>query len=575
MTRRQLSLSLLVALFAVVALAVSTSHGQAVDRIDTGAGTGTAGFGGDGGPATTALLNTPSDVSPQADGDFFIADTANDRIRRVSAAGAIATVPGPSAELTLNAPRGVAALSDGGFLIADTGNNLVRLVSAAGTVTNVAGTGTAGFSGDRGAATEALLNAPQGVAALPDGSILIADTGNNRIRRVSDGVITTVAGTGPAAFNGDGAPATRVALNAPARVAPLAGGGFLIADTGNDRIRRVDTAGNISTIAGTGTAGFAGDGGPATAAQLDAPQGIAVRADGSLVVADTANDRVRAIAADGTIRTIAGTGAAGFSGDGGPASAARLAGPRAVAQGTGRLLVADTANHRIRAITTVAPQPDSGVPATLPQPAEQPPPGVAPPTIGANAVVAPVAGKVRVRLAGHRGFVALTGAENVGLGSELDATKGAVAVFFITTKQGRAASAIASGGRFLLLQPDVLDRNQRPGLLSLSARLTGCPRRAATRVHLLRSATARAARKGSPRRRVRVHARGRIRTKGRYGSAIVRGTQWTIQDQCPPIRPAGTKFVVTEGIVSVRDFVKHRSVLVRAGRRYLARARVR
>ena len=189
------------------------------------------------------------------------------------------------------------------------------------------------------------------------------------------------------------------------------------------------------------------------------------------------------------------------------------------------------------------------VPQTLPQPAEQPPPGVAPPTIGANAVVAPIAGKVRVRLAGHRGFVALTGAQNVGLGSELDTTKGAVAVFFITTKQGRAASAIASGGRFLLLQPNVLDRNQRPGLLSLSAKLTGCPRRAATRrpPPARRDGAASAARKGSPRRRVRVHARGRIRTKGRYGSAIVRGTQWTTQDQCPPIRPAGTKFVVTEG----------------------------
>ncbi|HET6550606.1 MAG TPA: hypothetical protein VFG79_19230 [Solirubrobacter sp.] len=572
MTRRQLSLAFLVALVAVVALATSSSHGQAVDRIDTVAGTGTAGFGGDGTTATTALLNTPSDVSPQADGGFLIADTANDRIRRVSPAGVIATVPGPAAELTLNAPHGVAALADGGFLIADTANNVVRQVSAAGGVTTVAGTGTAGFSGDRGAAASAQLNAPQGVAVQADGSILIADTANNRIRRVSDGVITTVAGTGAAAFNGDGTLAVRVALNAPARVAPLAGGGFLIADTGNHRIRRVDTAGTITTIAGTGTAGFSGDGGPATSARLDAPQGVAVQVDGSIVIADTANNRIRAIAADGTIRTIAGTGVAGFSGDGGAAALALLSGPRAVAQGTGRLLVADTANNRVRAITTVTPQPQPQVPQTLPQPQAEAPPGVAPPSIGRNAVVAPVAGTVRVRRAGHRGFEELDAAENIGLGSELDTRKGAVAVFFVTTKRGRGASAVASGGRFALLQPNVLTRGQRPGLLALRGRLTGCPRRASTRVHLVRAS---AARKRQPRRRLRVHARGAIRTKGRYAAAIVRGTQWTIQDQCPPIRPAGTKFTVTEGAVSVRDFVKHRTVIVRAGQRYIARARTR
>ena len=215
MTRRQLSLSLLVALFAVVALAVSTSHGQAVDRIDTAAGTGTAGFGGDGGPATTALLNTPSDVSPQADGGFLDRGQANNRIRRVSAAGAIATVPGPSAELTL-AARAASPPSRTGASSSPTPATTSCAWSApAGAVTTSPGTGTPGFAGDGGPATQALLNAPQGVAAL--GRRHDPHRGHRQQPHPpgrGDGVITPSPDR-PGGFSGDGTLATRVALDAP------------------------------------------------------------------------------------------------------------------------------------------------------------------------------------------------------------------------------------------------------------------------------------------------------------------------------------------------------------------------
>ncbi len=582
MERPSPSLAVLVATLVAFAVAPAASvHGQAAaDGIATVAGTGVAGFGGDGGPATAAQLSSPSDVAAQADGGYLVADTANHRIRRVSPAGVITTVAGAglapgfsgdalaaaSADVRLNAPRGVAVQADGGFLVADTGNNRIRRVSPAGIITTVAGTGAAGLGGDGGPATSATLNAPGSVSALPNGAFLIADTGNHRIRRVdANGTIATVAGSGEVAgFGGDGGPATAARLNAPQRVVALAGGGFLIADTANNRIRRVDTAGTITTIAGAGTAGFAGDGGAATVALLNRPEGIAVRPDGSIAIADTGNQRVRAIGADGLIQTIAGTGAAGFGGDGGPATAAQLATARAVAESVGgRLLVADTANQRLRALTPAPAPPPPDPQAALPQPPAQAPPGVAPPRIGRSAVVAPVSGAVRVRLPGRRGFVPLTSAANIGLGAELDTTRGAVALFFTTTARGRGASAVASQGRFLLLQPNVRFRGERPGLLALSQRLRGCVARGRA---IMAAASTR-------KRKVRVRAKGKIRTKGRYGSAIVLGTQWTIEDRCPARRPGSTRITVRQGVVQVRDFVRHRTVRVPRGRSYVARAR--
>jgi hypothetical protein len=590
----------LLASLAVLALALAVPLARGADRIDTVAGSGSGGFAGDGGFAISALLTSPSDVAAIGVGDaYLVADTSNSRIRRIDAAGLITTVAGAgpccgttepfagegvaaaSATVRLNQPRGVSPTGDGGFLIADTGNSRIRRVNAAGIISTAAGSGTApGFSGDGAPATSALLNAPGGVAALADGGYLIADTGNNRIRRVdARGVITTVAGNGFSAALGDGGPATSAALSAPARVVPLTGGGFLIADTGHNRIRRVDASGTITTIAGgmVGGPAFAGDGGPATSAALNQPEGVAVRADGSIAIADSANERVREVDAAGTIRTLAGTGTLGFSGDGGLPAAAQLSHPRAVEAGASRLRIADAFNHRVRAIA-----PDTTVPVQPPRRTDPPPPivtppGVSPAVLGRTTVVAPVGGTVLIRQPGRRRFVRLAAVANVPLGSELDATRGRVSLLFATTggPHGRSASVVASEGRFVVRQPQRLDLGQRPGSLQLSGPLNGCRPlvRRGGRARAAVAPRAAAAAKRRKGRRVRAHAQGRIEVRGRYGAAIVRGTRWTTIDRCPSDPRPGTLFVVQQGRVAVTAFALRRRTLVTGGRRQLAPAR--
>jgi hypothetical protein len=554
----------------------SPAAAQTTERIDTVAGSGNGGFSGDGGPAVQALLTAPSDVVSLGGGAFLIADTSNHRIRRVDAAGAISTVAGSgpatgavgafagdggaATSARLNQPRGVSPTIDGGFLIADTGNHAIRKVSAAGIVTTVAGVGgTAGYGGDGDGATGALLNSPRDVAALSDGSFLIADTGNNRIRRVSaGGIVTTVAGIGTAGSGGDGGPATSSLLNQPSSVAPLTGGGFLIADTGNNRIRRVDAGGTIANVAGTGVAGFGGDGGPATAALLNGPEGVAVRDDGSILIGDSTNERVREVNTLGVIRTLAGTGTLGFSGDGGPASLAQLSHPRGLGTTSALVWIADAFNHRIRQVgnvTTTAPASSTARPPTT-----QAPPGVSPPQLGRSLVAGRVSGKVRIRLPGTHRFLPLT-VGNFPLGSELDTTAGVGAVFYETDESGTGASAFSSGGRYLARQAAERVEAQRPGELVLSGAMAHrCPS-----VHAL----ARAAKHRGKGRKLRVRAKGKIKTRGRYGSAIVRGTGWTTRDLCRGQR-SGTLFSVFEGVVSVRDFVKRKTVRLPAGRRYFA-----
>ncbi len=299
--------SFVVAAVVLVLLGAAVGVGAATNNIATVAGTGTAGFSGDGNAATSAQLNGPAGVAASADGGFLIADTSNDRVRRVSPAGTISTVAGngtagfsgdggAATSAQLNGPFGVAASADGGFLIADTINERVRRVSPAGTISTVAGNGTAGFAGDGGAATSAQLNFPVEVAASADGGFLIADTSNDRVRRVSPaGTISTVAGTNTGGCSGDGGAATSAQLSVPVEVAASADGGFLIADASNNRVRRVSPAGTISTVAGNGTAGSAGDGGAATSAQLDFPAGVAATADGDYLIADSENNRVRRV----------------------------------------------------------------------------------------------------------------------------------------------------------------------------------------------------------------------------------------------------------------------------------------
>ncbi len=348
-SRNSLALALLLVAF------VAPGAQAATNNIFTVAGT-TAGLSGDGGSATAAQFSNPRGLAATADGGYLVADQINHRIRRVSPGGTISTVAGttsglagdggPAIAAQLNTPSAVAPTADGGYLIADTNNHRIRRVSPGGTITTVAGT-TVGLSGDGGPATAGQLNTPTGVAVTADGGYLIADANNNRIRRVSPGgTMTTVAGT-TSGLSGDGGPATAAQLNQPQAVAPTPDGGFLVADFSNNRIRRVSPGGTMTTAAGT-TAGLAGDGGPATAAQLSGPTGVARTTDGGYVIADFTNNRVRRVSPRGTITTVAGT-SSGLSGDGGPATAGQLSGPIAVAPTAGGgLLVADRNNQRVR-----------------------------------------------------------------------------------------------------------------------------------------------------------------------------------------------------------------------------------
>ncbi|OAA29058.1 serine/threonine protein kinase [Frankia sp. EI5c] len=269
---------------------------------------------------------------------------------------------GPAARAELNAPFGMVADWAGNLYVADAGNNRVRRIAADGSIVTIAGTGTEGFSGDGGPATEAQLGRPSAVALDHAGNILIADTFNQRIRRIApDGTITTVAGTGEHAFGGDGGPATEAALWYPGGVAVDRNGTIFIADTANNRIRRVGVDGIINTLVGGDGEGAFGDGGPASEALLAFPISVAVDGFGRLYIADSNNNRIRRVGLDGVIETVAGNGRPGYSGDGGPATAATLRSPRGVVVGAdGSIYITDRTNRRVRrvdpggVITTVA-----------------------------------------------------------------------------------------------------------------------------------------------------------------------------------------------------------------------------
>ncbi len=279
-------------------------------NLKTIAGNGTAGYTGDNGPATAAELNDPDGVNFDAQGNMYIADILN---------------------------------------------NVIRKVDTSGNISTVAGNGTAGFSGDSGLATAAELNGPFG--AIPDsaGNLYVEDTLNARIRRVdaTTGIITTIAGNGTFGFSGDGGPATAAVVAEVQGARFDAAGNFYVAQCGPAAIRKINTAGIITTVAGNGTDGFSGDGGLATSAQLNCPSGVAIDAAGELFIADYLNNRIRKVNAAGVISTIAGNGTPGFTGDGGPALAAEINLPNDVnLDAAGDVYIADSGNNRIREINT-------------------------------------------------------------------------------------------------------------------------------------------------------------------------------------------------------------------------------
>lgn len=261
---------------------------------------------------------------------------------------------GPAAQAGLALPTGVAMGPHGCLYLADMSNHRIRKVCD-GRIATAAGKGTPGYSGDGGPAAQASLNEPRGCAVGADGSLYIADSMNNRIAKVdAAGVITTVAGDGAAGYAGDGGPAVEARLQHPYGVAVGADGSLYVADTKNHRIRKVDPAGIITTAAGrSGRGRYYGDGGPAAEARLNEPYGVAVGAGGSLYIADTLNHRIRKIDPDGIISTVAGDGVRRYGGDGGPAVKAGLNSPTAVAVAVGAdgsLYIADMNNRRLRKV---------------------------------------------------------------------------------------------------------------------------------------------------------------------------------------------------------------------------------
>ena len=330
-------------------------------NITTIAGNGTPSLFGDGGAATSAQVGNPYAVAVDAAGNEYIADNQNDVIRKIDVNGVITTVAGngtngysgdqgPATSAQLNDPRGVAVDANGNIYISDTGNQRIRTVDfVTGKISTIAGTGAAGYSGDGGAATSARIDSPRALAIDPSGSVYIADTGNNRVRKVMATTISTFAGTGTAGFSGDGGLAGAAQLSGPRGLVIKSNGNVVISDTGNNRVRQVAPSGIITTMAGTGVGGPAGDGGPATSAQLNFPFGLAVDGSGNLFIADTSNHKIRVIGTDGAISTVIAFCGAGYAGDGGVATAAHLNIPYGVAvDSLGNVLIADSNNNRIR-----------------------------------------------------------------------------------------------------------------------------------------------------------------------------------------------------------------------------------
>lgn len=347
---------LLCSLLLLTALSARAQH------IATIAGTTVAGFSGDNGPATAAQLYGPLGIAVDSAGNIYFADRFNDRVRKINTTGTITTIAGTgtggyngdeiaATTAQLNDPFGVAVDNAGNVYVADHSNHRVRKISNLGIITTVAGTGTGGYNGDDIAATTAQLNEPRGVAVDKFGHLFIADQANNRVRQItlSTGIISTIAGNGTQGFSGDGGPATAAMLNGPYAMAADTFHNLYICDVDNQRIRKINWAGVITTVAGTGVGSYNTDGIPATNAQLNEPIGIAINAGGEIFIADAWNERIRKISLDGIISTYAGIGTAGMGLDSVSATACAFYYPYGIAiNSAGNVYICDQGNQRIR-----------------------------------------------------------------------------------------------------------------------------------------------------------------------------------------------------------------------------------
>ncbi|GIW41612.1 MAG: hypothetical protein KatS3mg076_2189 [Candidatus Binatia bacterium] len=340
---------------------VFPTHARAAGTIDTVVG----GENGDGFPAEVGKAN-PRGITVDPWGNLILADTENNRIRFVDAAtGLVSTIAGtgefgyggdggPATAAKLAFPTGVVADTDGNVFFTDLFNHRIRRIGRDGKITTVAGTGVSGFGGDGGPATSAKISWPSGLTLGPDGSLYFADSGNNRVRKIDPfGIITTVAGTGSTIYNGDGIPAATAALANPSDVAFDSRGNLYIAEQSSCRIRKVEAVSTlISTVAGNGVCGFAGNGGAATSASLNGPRALALEDSSFLYISESFAPRVRFVdLSRGTIDAFAGTGVSGFSGDGGPATSARLDGTWGLfVDSAGNVLIAESSGGRVRKV---------------------------------------------------------------------------------------------------------------------------------------------------------------------------------------------------------------------------------
>ncbi len=344
------------------------AFGASAQNVSTIAGTGFSGYSPDGTMATLAKVNTPAGIVVDGSGVVYFADMVNNAVRKIDLSGAIYTVagtgadyPGDGAAATLASLvtiTGLAIDASGNLYIADAGHHRIRKVTPSGIIYTVAGNGGGGYSGDGGPATAAQLNSPYDVAVASDGTLYIADRSNNKVRKVNpSGNISSIIGDLTAGSTGDGGPATAGRVNDPLGVAVDASGNVYIADYGNYKVRKINSAGIVSTYAGTGTPGFSGEGGPATAATINGVIGISTDPSGNLYLASdasTAGNRVRVVYPNGNIHTLAGNGVSAFTGDGGPGTSAQLYNVKdATGDGIGNVYISDAGNRRVRKISAV------------------------------------------------------------------------------------------------------------------------------------------------------------------------------------------------------------------------------
>jgi hypothetical protein len=302
--------------------------------ITTVAGNGTVGFSGVGGPAASAHLHDPQSVCSDNAGNIYVADLGNHVVWKINSSNIISIFAGtgivgssgdggPADAAKIGFPYGVCSDNAGNIYITDQYNGTVRKVGVNGNISTIAGNGSFGYLGDGGPATDAELSSPCAICVDKFGNVFFADFGNQTIRKInSSGIISTVAGNGMIGNFGNGGLATEAMLNSPTGVSVDNAGNIYIADMGNSCIRKVDAAGIITTFAGSDSIGYSGDGGPGTSAELKYPYFVYVDENGNVYISDTGNGVLRLVNNAGTISTIAGDGTLGYSGDGGPAASA-------------------------------------------------------------------------------------------------------------------------------------------------------------------------------------------------------------------------------------------------------------